>query len=336
MGGMSEDSQTRLHEEPLVSVVTPFFNTAEYLAECIESVLAQSYQNWEYLLVNNCSIDGAAEIAERYAGQDDRIRVVHNAEFLNQVQNYNHALRQISAESRYTKIVQADDWIFPECLEHMVRLAEDNPSVGIVSAYRLSGTVLTNWGLPYATTVIGGKEAGRFQLLEDKFLCGSPTSIMFRSEIIRSRTSFYSETAWYEDTEAVYDVLHNWDLGFVPRVLTFERVDNESILSITRRYDPDWRLEKLMNIRKFGPAFLAEKELEDEIAAREKLYFGFLAQNLLANRGKEFWDYHRSGLASIGLSLDWSTFGPHCLWELFDVVGNPKKTLGRIVRRFRK
>jgi len=50
--------------EPLVSVVTPFYNTQAFLPECIESVLRQSYENWEYLLVDNCSTDGSGEIAQ--------------------------------------------------------------------------------------------------------------------------------------------------------------------------------------------------------------------------------------------------------------------------------
>ena len=62
--------------QPLVSIVTPVYNEAEYLAECIESVLAQSYQNWEYTIVDNCSKDGSAEIARHYAGKDRRIRLV--------------------------------------------------------------------------------------------------------------------------------------------------------------------------------------------------------------------------------------------------------------------
>ena len=67
-------------EAPLVSVVTPFYNTAAWLTECIESVLAQTYHNWEYILVDNCSADGSTEIARRYAKTDSRIRYVRHQE----------------------------------------------------------------------------------------------------------------------------------------------------------------------------------------------------------------------------------------------------------------
>src|SRR4030095_4995561 len=63
---------------PLVSVVTPVYNGERYLAECIESVLAQTYQNWEYIIVNNCSTDRTREIGESYGRKDERIRIHNN------------------------------------------------------------------------------------------------------------------------------------------------------------------------------------------------------------------------------------------------------------------
>ena len=123
---------------PLVSVVTPFYNTRDFLAECIESVLHQTYTNYEYILVDNCSTDGSSDIAKQYAARfPDKIRLLHTESFLSQVQNYNFALSCISPQSKYCKIVQADDWIFPDCLRSMVEVAEAHPNVGIVSCLRI-------------------------------------------------------------------------------------------------------------------------------------------------------------------------------------------------------
>ena len=110
-------------ERPLVSIVTPVYNDAHYLSECIESILAQTYPQWEYTILNNCSTDGSAEIARRYAARDARIRVYDNASCLPAVANHNAAIRRISSESKYCKIVFSDDWIFPECLDRMVSLS---------------------------------------------------------------------------------------------------------------------------------------------------------------------------------------------------------------------
>ena len=62
-----------LHEQPQVSVITPVYNGEEFLSECIQSVLSQTYQNWDYTIVNNRSTDRTLEIAQSYAARDPRI-----------------------------------------------------------------------------------------------------------------------------------------------------------------------------------------------------------------------------------------------------------------------
>ena len=68
--------------EPLVSVVTPVYNGEHCLRACIESVLAQTYSNWDYTIVNNCSADRTLDIAHEYAARDSRIRVCTNDSFV--------------------------------------------------------------------------------------------------------------------------------------------------------------------------------------------------------------------------------------------------------------
>jgi glycosyltransferase involved in cell wall biosynthesis len=86
------------------------------LAQCIESVLAQRYPKFEYILMDNCSTDGSEEIAETYPPRDSPHTSHSVLSIFSQLENYNRALAEISEASQYCKIVQADDYIFPERL----------------------------------------------------------------------------------------------------------------------------------------------------------------------------------------------------------------------------
>jgi glycosyltransferase involved in cell wall biosynthesis len=321
--------------EPLVSVVTPFFNTADYLAECVESVLGQAYGNWEYVLVDNRSTDGSLDIARSYASREPRIRLTTNDRFLSQVQNYNHALTLISDESRYCKIVQADDWIYTNCLRSMVALAERNPSVGLVSCYNLAGVAVRNVGLPYPSHFMKGREVCRKMLLEGGFYFGSPSSILLRSEVVRSRKPFYSESSLHEDTEACYEILREWDFGFVHEVLTFWRTDNESISSRVRELRPIV-LDSFIILNKYGRDFLTPTEFEKRLGERSRQYFGTLGEAVLRRWEPAFWEYHRKGLQTIGRELRIRDVLAWALVAVARVIFNPLWTAERLVRRLKR
>jgi glycosyltransferase involved in cell wall biosynthesis len=312
-------------QSPLVSVVTPVYNGAKYLAECIESVLAQTYTNWEYAIVDNCSTDGSLEIARQYARHDARIRIHNNDEFLSQKQNWNHALRQISAESKYCKVLHADDWLFPECIARMAEVAEANPSIGIVSAYRLDEDRVNLDGLPYPSTVVPGRQIGRLSLLGGPYVFGSPTSLLIRSNIIRSREAFYEESGVHSDKEACFDVLQDWNFGFVHQVLTFTRRHNESLTAFVHRFDT-YRLANLIIFAKYGPVYLTEEEYEGRLKQLLERHYRFLATSVFELKGREFWNYHRDGLRNLGYPLSVTRLIRALLLALLDF----RQTAGRV------
>ncbi len=287
--------------QPLVSVVIPFYNTAAYLAEAIESVLAQSYRAFELVLVNNRSTDGSDGIAARYAG-DPRVRLVHNEQFLSQVQNYNHALRQISPDSRYCKMVQADDAIMPRCLDEMVALAEANPSIGVIGSYRLWGNRVMPSFIPELRPVMGGHDAARMVLCDDVSLLGTPTALLLRADLVRARAPFYAEGRYFEDVDAILEVLAGCDFGFIPQILTFQRPDLGSTWGRMRTYYPS-ELARLLQLHMYGPLHLAPDEQARALDAHERHYRRLLAVAWLRRREPAFWEYHRKGLALIGRDI---------------------------------
>ena len=203
----------------LVSVVTSVYNGEYHLRDCIESVLAQTYSNWDYTICNNCSTDRTLDIAREYAAKDRRIRIHNNEIFVDVNENHNIAFRSISPESRYCKVVAADEWIFPECIEKMVQIADQHPSVAIVGSYGLCETKVVYDGLPYSRTVVTGRELFRKSM--DGFIWGGPrffggpTSLLFRSDIVRSRHAFFDVDNFHADTEACFEFLEHFDFGFV-------------------------------------------------------------------------------------------------------------------------
>jgi glycosyltransferase involved in cell wall biosynthesis len=229
---------------PLVSVLTPVFNGARYLAECIDSVRSQHHASWEYVIVDNRSTDGTSDIAARYAAMDSRIRVVRNREFVGLFENHNIALAQISPRSEYCKVVPADDWITPDCLARLVRLAEEHPRVGIVGSYQLRARDVRWRGLPPDTGVISGREVCRRSLLGELDVFGSTTSTLYRSSLVRAQP-FFPHSRPHADTSVCYRDLSRCDFGFVHAVLSGERVHAARASTRTERLDmapsPTWR-----------------------------------------------------------------------------------------------
>ena len=307
-----------MNSQPLVSVVTPFYNTEKFLGECIESVLHQTYPNWQYVLVDNCSSDRSGEIAERYAQQyPEKIRVVRTQSFLSQVENYNFALTEVAADSKYCKMVQADDWLFSDCIRSMVKVAEEHPYVGIVAAYELEGDEVRLDGLPYPSPEVSGRDAGRVYFLQRKYLFGTPTSLLFRSDLVHSRSPFFDERyAPFEDGHTCFDLLKTCNFGFVHQVLTYTRRDNDSIISRVRPFGLELFLRYSL-LAVHGQAFLSQEEFRLKIREARREYFSFLSGAACARHreSREFWQFHSKGLASIGETLDWRIF-----WKLIPRV----------------
>lgn len=288
-----------------VSVLTPVHNGERHLRECIESVLRQTYRDWEYVIVDNCSRDETPRIAESYAREDGRIRVVTNTEFAGVIENHNIAFSHIGPQAAYCKVVQADDWLSPECLEKFVEICEKNPSVVLAGAYRMDGDQVGLKGLPPGESVFPGREIGRsifLGVVPDVF--GSPTSHFFRAGPVRSRRPFYDPWNIHADTEACFDVLRDGDFGFVHEVLTFTRRPGDTQTSASqyrRSYYPGF----LWILKNQGRHFLADDEHSRLVRGHLRQYYSVLARDLLKfRRGGSYWRYHLASLRRMGFRFN--------------------------------
>jgi glycosyltransferase involved in cell wall biosynthesis len=331
---LSAMAQTTLATRPLVTVVTPFYNTAPHLAQCIESVLAQSYREFEYILMDNCSTDGSSEIARSYERLDPRIRLIRCSEFLSQLANYNRALAEISEASLYCKIVQADDYIYPECLQLMVQAFDQSQSIGLVSSYRLMGNTVAGSGYPCRTAMLPGRECGRWFLRTGINIFGSQTTVMYRSSVVRSHNPFYDESLPHADLEKCIEILQHWDFGFVYQVLSFTRTENESILHQVLLPMAAHPLAQYVIAQRYSAIFVGVNESASIIAQYKLQYYRALARAALRLRGRAFWRFHKVGLKALGEheKHDWPYLALIIGTELLWLASNPGMTTVEALR----
>jgi glycosyltransferase involved in cell wall biosynthesis len=324
----------RTGEQPLVYVLTPVYNGEKYLAECIESVLAQTYQNWRYYILNNGSTDGSRHIAEDYEKRDERVRVLDTPQFLNHLANQNLGLRQMPAEATYCKIVHADDWLYPECVEKMVVLAEANPKVLLVGSYGLRQDRVAWDGVPYKTSVMDGRDVCRRTLLGGPYLFGSPTSLLIRADEVRKRPDFFNEGNPQADKEICFDILRNGDFGFVHQVLTFTREHEEADPSGTKSLHSS-RPGDLLILMRYGRAFLSPSEFKASEKRFWKAYYAMLGSLLFQNKAPNFWQYHKTMLRNLGCRFSWTSVIAAAVEDVLEIVLNPLTTSKRIARKIK-
>lgn len=290
-------------EFPLVSIVTPVYNGEKFLAEAIESVLGQTYSNWEYTIVENCSRDHSLEIAQSFAVKDKRIRIYKNQELLPATENFNHTMHQISDSSKYCKVLHADDLLFPECLASMVEVAETYPTTGIISCYRLEGNRVRNDGISYDVQFLTGREVCRRTLMGGYFFVfGTPSSLLLRSDIVRLHDPFYTPR-FFTDTESCFSVLKESDFGFVHQVLIYTRLHGESMTSSVENLGMAL-LGNLDMLIRFGGFYLNQDEYKACLSKRLHDYYRFLGVSLLQRRERDFWRHQEEYLASMGTSIN--------------------------------
>ena len=118
--------------EPLVSVIVPNYNHSAYLMSRIDSILAQDFDNFELILLDDCSTDNTSVIAQKFASQyPDKIHYFKYCENHGLMQNYKFLLEK--AKGKYIAILESDDiWIDSFKLQKQVDLIETNNQCGIV------------------------------------------------------------------------------------------------------------------------------------------------------------------------------------------------------------
>ncbi len=172
---------------PKVSVLMTAYNRAPYIASSIESVLAQTFGDFELLITDNCSTDGTYEIARQLETTDSRIRVVRNERNIGQFGNRNRAAEL--ARGSLLKYHDSDDLMYPHCLAVMVPMLLSEPAAG----FGLSTG--THWQGGPCPMMLTPRMAYQREFFGQGLFQGGPGGSIFRTEVFHSLGGFVDEGA---------------------------------------------------------------------------------------------------------------------------------------------
>ena len=122
-----------MDEKQLVSIITPSYNSKRFIKETIDSVLSQTYQNWEMIIVDDCSKDGSVEYIKNIIKNDERIKIIALSKNVGAAEARNKALD--IAKGRYIAFLDSDDVWYENKLEEQIKFMKENNYAFTYTAY---------------------------------------------------------------------------------------------------------------------------------------------------------------------------------------------------------
>jgi glycosyltransferase involved in cell wall biosynthesis len=206
---------------PKVSVLIPTYNSASFLDDAIQSVLNQTFTDFELIIVDNCSTDNSKEVISKYL-PDTRIRFYVNEKNLGSNGNFNKCFSLATGE--YIKCLCSDDKLHLSLLEKFVFVMDEHPSVSLVSSFFEEFGSVTKIIKPRFSGLLDGRKVIN-EVLSTKNFLGNPSQVMFRREGFK--VGFFREmSVWNVDLEFFFRILSTGNGYIIPEVLSYTRIHN--------------------------------------------------------------------------------------------------------------
>jgi glycosyltransferase involved in cell wall biosynthesis len=265
---------------PLVSICIPTYNTARYLAQAIESVLAQDFSDYELVILDNASTDNTPEICAQYT--DRRIRYVRFEELTNQAGNFNRCLNE--ARGELLTILHSDDCFLAGFLRDRTTRFANDPELGLafgsVEVIDANGAhISTSSAFPDDRTFAPGTLANELVMA----CLVSPPSLMVRKTLADAAGQFREDLTWGHDWEWSIRLAERGKAQFAHKALSAYRVHDASgtaeILNAARNGHQERQILREVFARL--PSKTREREAYRALSRRQ-MYFA--EQSLLADR----------------------------------------------------
>lgn len=222
---------------PRVSVVVPSFNNASFIEATMDSVLAQTFEDFELVVADHSSADGTWELLQRYSS-DPRVSLLRTEAGGGAPRNWDRVTA--AARGELLKLVCGDDIIYPECLRLQVEAMDANPSVVLVAAQRdlidaRGGKLMSRRGLAGLTGRVSGRRAARHAVVTGSNIFGEPACVLIRREALQEAGGWDARHPYVIDEATYVNVLLRGDfLGIDTSLAAFRLSSSQWSVHLAR------------------------------------------------------------------------------------------------------
>ena len=207
-----------------ILVFVPTYNSEKYLRQCLDSVLQQTFQDWQCVISDDASTDKSVEIAREYEKIDSRFKVLTHEKNVGAANNWNRAKE--NNNSIATKILCADDYLLKDALKEQLDILQRNQTAIVFSERYIvfpSGKKL-HPRLPKYASKISFNDAFKFYINLGRNIFGEPVTALFRTDLFVKSEGFYPKFEYSLDTSGYMAIARGQDVTFDSSIVGAFRV----------------------------------------------------------------------------------------------------------------
>jgi glycosyltransferase involved in cell wall biosynthesis len=210
---------------PLVSVIMPSYNHAKFLPEAIESVLGQTFEDFELIIIDDGSEDGSQEIIKDYSKKDNRVRAIFHAENLGISRTFNELIEK--AKGDFISCIASDDLWVKDKLEKQLKIMEQDENLVVWTEGEIIDVDGHSTGEKFTQLYDGTEKNGNIfdNLLSGNFIYGS--SMMYKSENLKG-IQIDENLKYLNDHKFFLDLAYRYNFHFIPEPISKYRVHGEN------------------------------------------------------------------------------------------------------------
>ena len=209
---------------PLVTIIAICYNHEQFIEECLQSIINQTYKNIELIIVDDFSVDKSREIMLIFSQKNIGINCIFNKYNVGNCRSFNQALK--IAKGKYIIDLSTDDVLKPNKIEEQVKKFEESEDIGIVFSDAEYIDEYSNWlGIFYKKNQRIPEGNIYEEILKKSFIM--PSSMMIRKSIL-DKLGGYDENLSYEDFDFWVRSSRRYDYAYVPQILVQQRILNGS------------------------------------------------------------------------------------------------------------